>query len=84
VAALAGQLAFVARTVAIAASIAPVSVTWRRSFSVTAQQRCRFRSSPLALSGDQPNYGHSAGKVQNKAEFVDGAVKLHWKSIVGE
>jgi hypothetical protein len=81
VAAFAGQLAFVARTVAIA-SIAPVSVTWRRAFSVTAQQRCRFRSSPLALSGDQPNYGHSVGKVQTKAEFVDGAAKLHWKSIV--
>jgi hypothetical protein len=34
-----------------------------------------------ALTVDQLSYGHSGGKVQNKAEFLDGAVASHWKSI---
>jgi hypothetical protein len=34
-----------------------------------------------ALTAAALSYGHSDGKVQNKAEFIDGAVKSHWKSI---
>ena len=34
-----------------------------------------------ALTADQLSYGHSGGKVQNKSEFLDGAVQSHWKSI---
>jgi hypothetical protein len=34
-----------------------------------------------ALTAEQLSYGHSGGKVQNKAEFIDGAVKSRWKSI---
>jgi hypothetical protein len=49
---------------------------------VTAQHPHWLRPSPLALSADQPDYGHPARQVQNKADFVDGAVKSHWKSIV--
>jgi hypothetical protein len=34
-----------------------------------------------ALTVAQLSYGHSSGKVQNKAEFIDGAVNSRWKSI---
>jgi hypothetical protein len=34
-----------------------------------------------ALTAAHLSYGHSGGKVQNKAEFLDGAVASHWKSI---
>jgi len=34
-----------------------------------------------ALSAPQLSYGHSAGKIENKAEFVAGALKATWKSI---
>jgi hypothetical protein len=34
-----------------------------------------------ALTADQLSYGHSGGKVQNKAEFLEGAVQSRWKSI---
>jgi hypothetical protein len=34
-----------------------------------------------ALTADQLSYGHSGGKVQNKAEFIEGALNSHWKSI---
>jgi hypothetical protein len=34
-----------------------------------------------ALTAAQLSYGHSGGKVQNKAEFIEGAIASHWKSI---
>jgi hypothetical protein len=34
-----------------------------------------------ALSADALSYGHSGGKVQNKSEFIAGALASHWKSI---
>jgi hypothetical protein len=34
-----------------------------------------------ALTAAQLSYGHSSGKVQNKAEFIDGALQSRWKSI---
>jgi hypothetical protein len=34
-----------------------------------------------ALTADQPSYGHSGGKVQNKTEFIEGAMNSRWKSI---
>jgi len=34
-----------------------------------------------ALTAEQLSYGHSGGKVQNKAEFIDGAMQSRWKSI---
>jgi hypothetical protein len=33
------------------------------------------------LTADGLSYGHSGGKIQNKAEFIDGAMKSTWKSI---
>ena len=34
-----------------------------------------------ALTADQLSLGHSGGQVQNKAEFIDYAVKARWKSL---
>ena len=36
-----------------------------------------------ALTADQLSYGHSAGKVENKAQFIDGATsgQSRWKFI---
>lgn len=34
-----------------------------------------------ALSAPQLSYGHSAGKIENKEEFIAGALKATWKSI---
>ena len=39
------------------------------------------RSQLDALTADQLSYGHSGGKVQNKAEFLEGAAKGRWKFI---
>ncbi len=34
-----------------------------------------------ALSAPQLSYGHSAGRVENKEQFITGAMKATWKSI---
>src|SRR5215217_7376033 len=41
------------------------------------------RSQFEALTADQLSYGHSAGRVENKAQFIDGATsgRSTWKFI---
>jgi len=41
------------------------------------------RSQFEALTADQLSYGHSAGRVENKAQFIDGATsgQSRWKFI---
>ena len=41
------------------------------------------RSQFEALTGDSLSYGHSAGRVENKAQFIDGATsgRATWKFI---
>jgi ketosteroid isomerase-like protein len=39
------------------------------------------RSRLDALTADQLSYGHSGGRVENKAQFLDAAVKSRWKFI---